>query len=90
MSVTYLDYIDLGTGRALFVEPDGSYDIQATGFNAPDIPRDFVPAESFIEPEDSESELTDSENPEVESGNLLSDPDPDPLPVDGDSFPSEI
>jgi len=68
LSVTYGDYIDLGTGKSLQVVPGGVYDIQATGFGAPDIPPgDFTLVTDDDEKEDEEKEDTEpSPAPEVE------------------------
>jgi hypothetical protein len=58
-----MDYTDLATGRVLYVEPGGTYDIQAAGFNAPDIPvNNFVRAEPVKKKRKEES----SSAPEVE------------------------
>jgi hypothetical protein len=69
LSVTYMDYTDLGTGRVLFAEPGNTYDIQPTGFNAPAIPpSDWVPAEEKKEDESSEESSDENESsppPEV-------------------------
>lgn len=60
MSVTYMDYMDTDTGHVLQVIPGGTYNIQATGFNAPD-----VPPNDFVLAEDDENEDEETENEEL-------------------------
>ena len=69
LSVTYMDYLDTDTGKVLFVEPGGTYNIQATGFNAPDVP----PSE-FTLVEDKEEE---PHNEEEEPFSAEEDPAPE-------------
>ena len=47
-ALTFNDYMDLETGKTLFAEPGGVYDIApASGHNVDDIPASwFVPAEA--------------------------------------------
>jgi hypothetical protein len=57
-----MDYLDQDTGKVLFAEPDKTYNIQATGFNAPDIP-----PSNFILDEEKEDEKEEPfPAPEVE------------------------
>lgn len=58
LSVTYMDYLDTDTGKVLSVEPGGTYNIQATGFNAPDVP----PSEFTLA--DEEEDYNEEEEPE--------------------------
>lgn len=44
LSVTYMNYTDLATGKTLQVEPGGTYDI------APDVPpADFIPVQVILD-----------------------------------------
>jgi hypothetical protein len=66
LSVTYMDYTDQDTGRVLFAEPGGTYNIQATGFNAPDIPPDNFTRTDTEDNEDEEEPIIYDSAPEVE------------------------
>ena len=72
LSVTYMDYVDLATGKALFVEPGKTYDIRPVGFGALDIPvSNFTLAEPKKQPKKkTEEELIPAVTPKVEENNV--------------------
>ena len=58
MILTYMDYMDLDTGRVLLAEPGGTYNIQAVGFGAPDVPpNDFTKITDAADKDDEDEEL---------------------------------
>ena len=82
-TLTFPDYLDLGTGRTLTAEPGQSYDVSpASGRLAEDFPAGwFVPAsDEELAARQAEAERLAAENPAAEAGEGA---DPDGAEHDG-------